>query len=394
MRKKTMLLASTLMISTLCGMEAPVLPDILKPHKIINPITLPTTFTRTGPTIQIGILLDTSSSMNGLINQAKEQLWKIVNEVAKANKDNEDVVIQVGLFEYGKESLPEYEGFLQILSPLTSDLDKVSEALFELNTNGGEEYAGKVILEAVNRFVWSDNKDDLKLIIIAGNESFGQGDVPYVEAIKKARANNIIINTIFCGDSNEGIKLGWKRGAKLGGGRYFNINHNSQREYVATPYDDDIISLGNSLNDTYINYGNQQKRREKRENTIKQDSNAKELSKSSYIERNIVKSKKQYTEATSDMVTAYIDDAPSIAKISKDELPQELQDKNPEEIKQIVEEKKQKRLSIQKEIKVLEYKRDEFIAKANSSDNEKDLGSVIIKSIRKQATENGFIFKK
>ena len=393
MLNKTLILTSTLILSTLSAMEAPVLPDILKPNKIINPIKVPSTFQRRGPTIQIGILLDTSSSMNGLINQAKEQLWKIVNEVAKANKNNRDIVIEVGLFEYGKSSLPDYEGFLQVLSPLTSDLDKVSEELFELHTNGGEEYAGKVILEAVNRFVWSDNKNDLKLLIIAGNESFAQGSVPYKEAIKKARANNIIINTIYCGDMRQGINLGWESGAKLGGGNYFNINHNSQREYIATPYDDEIISLGNSLNDTYINYGNLQKRREKTANTIRQDSNAKELSKSSYIERNIVKSKKQYTEASSDMVTAYIDNAPSIAKISKEELPKELQDKTTQEITQIVEQKRDKRLKIQKEIKVLESKRDEFIAKTNKKDG-KDLGSVIIKSIRKQAVDNGFVFKR
>ena len=32
--------------------------------------------------IQMAILLDTSGSMDGLIEQAKAQLWKIVNELA------------------------------------------------------------------------------------------------------------------------------------------------------------------------------------------------------------------------------------------------------------------------------------------------------------------------
>jgi hypothetical protein len=109
-----------------------VLPDILKPQ------------VSSYPKVQIGILLDTSSSMSGLINQAKDQLWKIVNEVAKANKKNKEVAIEVGLFEYGKSSLPKYEGYLQMLSPLTSDLDTVSEALFTLRTDGGDEYAEKI----------------------------------------------------------------------------------------------------------------------------------------------------------------------------------------------------------------------------------------------------------
>jgi len=154
------------------GAGKPVLPDVLNPAKQQENKKVPTPFIRKGPTVQIGILLDTSGSMSGLIDQAKDQLEKIVNEVAKANKHDKSVVIQVGVFEYGKSSLPRYEGYLQMLTPLTSDLDRVSEELFRLRTNGGEEYAGKVILEAVNRFVWSDNDEDLKLLIIAGNESF------------------------------------------------------------------------------------------------------------------------------------------------------------------------------------------------------------------------------
>ena len=37
--------------------------------------------------IQLAILLDTSNSMDGLINQAKSELWKIVNELALAKKN-------------------------------------------------------------------------------------------------------------------------------------------------------------------------------------------------------------------------------------------------------------------------------------------------------------------
>lgn len=151
MLHKILFVTSILLITTL-NAQKPILPGILDPDKTTNPTNIHSTFKRTGPTVQIGILLDTSESMNGLINQAKDQIWKIVNEVAKANKNNKDVTIQVGLFEYGKASLPRYEGYMQMLSPLSEELDKVSEKLFALRTNGSEEYAGKVILEAVNRF--------------------------------------------------------------------------------------------------------------------------------------------------------------------------------------------------------------------------------------------------
>ena len=55
--------------------------------------------------VQIAILLDTSNSMDGLIAQAKTQLWNVVNEFVRARKDGRPPAIQVALFEYGKQSL-------------------------------------------------------------------------------------------------------------------------------------------------------------------------------------------------------------------------------------------------------------------------------------------------
>jgi len=280
-----------------------------------------------------------------------------------------------------------------MLSPLTSDLDRVSDELFRLRTNGGEEYAGKVILESVNRFAWSHHRDDLKLLIIAGNEPFTQGDVPYRQAIKKARRNGIIVNTIFCGNAYEGKRMKWEDGARLGQGKYFNINHNDRRRYIATPYDDEIIALGKKLNHTYINYGSRAMRKAKTANIYKQDANSKSLSKSSHIERNLVKAKKQYTSVSSDMVSAYMENEHAIDKIAKENLPDAFRGKSKKEIKKIIRHKKQQRVALQKKIRKLEAKRDRFITtKGNRKDN--NLGSAIIKSIRKQAQENGFRFSK
>lgn len=366
-----------------------IIPDILQPNKEQKSTKIISTFQRTGPTVQIGVLLDTSGSMNGLLNQAREQIWKIVNEVANANKNDKDVAIQVGLFEYGKDSIAKYEGYLQMLSPLSSDLDNVSKELFALRTNGGSEYSGKVILEAVNRFAWSADKEDLKILIIAGNESFSQGDVPYSEAIKKAKANNIIVNTIFCGDYNSGINLKWQDGANLGNGKYLNINQDKKVIHIHTPYDDEIIVLGRQINETYIYFGSSHK--ERKRNMMIQDGNAQGLSKSSYIQRSIVKSKKQYVQKKYDAVESM--DSVSFESIPKEEKPSILQNKTDKEVKKILQEAKEKREKIQKQISKLEVKRKEFL-KNNKPKESKDLGSVIVQSIKEQAIQNGFKFKK
>jgi hypothetical protein len=65
-------------------------------------------------TIMIALLLDTSNSMDGLIDQAKSQLWKIVNEVAAAKSaDGKQPNIKISLYEYGNDGLSSSEGYIR-----------------------------------------------------------------------------------------------------------------------------------------------------------------------------------------------------------------------------------------------------------------------------------------
>ena len=57
------------------------------------------------PKIQMALLLDTSNSMDGMIEQAKSQLWKMVNELATATRDGKTPDIEIALYEYGNDNL-------------------------------------------------------------------------------------------------------------------------------------------------------------------------------------------------------------------------------------------------------------------------------------------------
>ena len=72
------------------------------------------------PVIQIALLLDTSNSMDGLINQAKGQLWKIVSETGKAKRDGKNPVLEVALYEYGNDSLSVMHGYIRQVVPFTN----------------------------------------------------------------------------------------------------------------------------------------------------------------------------------------------------------------------------------------------------------------------------------
>ena len=124
------------------------------------------------PSVDVAILLDTSNSMDGLISQAKSQLWNIVQQFADAKKNGQTPTLRVSVFEYGNSRLPASEDYIRQVVKLTDDMDKVSEALFALKTSGGDEYCGSVIKEAIKRLDWSSEPNAYKAIFIAGNERF------------------------------------------------------------------------------------------------------------------------------------------------------------------------------------------------------------------------------
>ena len=195
------------------------------------------------PKIQLAILLDTSNSMDGLINQARTQLWKIVNELATAKRDGQVPEMQVALYEYGKPTLPREKGYVRQIVPLTDDLDKISEELFALTTNGGDEYCGQVIAAATAELAWSKSDRDLKLIFIAGNEPFTQGPLDYKKACGDAIGKGITVNTIFCGAEAQGISTGWLDGAKLADGSFLHIDQSQPVSQIRTPFDARLAEL-------------------------------------------------------------------------------------------------------------------------------------------------------
>jgi hypothetical protein len=81
-------------------------------------------------TIQAAILLDVSNSMDGLIDQAKAQLWNMVSVMGKAKCNGLTPNIEIALYEYGRSTNDGTKGYVKQISAFTSDLDKLSKNLF------------------------------------------------------------------------------------------------------------------------------------------------------------------------------------------------------------------------------------------------------------------------
>lgn len=364
------------------------LPPILDPNLPTPTTSVPSHFVRTGPTIQIAIALDSSGSMEGLSNQAKQTIWKIINEVSKANKNEQDVTLQVGLFEYGIGGMAQ-EGHIQLLSHLTNDLDTFSEQMSGMRVGGSNEFGPKVVLEAVNRLAWSDHPDDMRLMIVAGNEIFQQGEITMMYAIEKAKRQGVVVNTIYCGDYSEGVQHGWQKVAERSGGKYMNIDQDETLRVIATPFDKEIIELGKQLNETYVAYGAGGMAAKSRQQT--QDQYVQALSESAYIERNVAKTSKSYKTDSWDLVSVAEKDINQGVSLAK-KAP-EFSDKTEAQIKTFLEGKLVVRNEIKGKIAILEKKRDRYLVTESKKAVPADFGQVLIEGVKEQAQDQGYLFK-
>ena len=343
--------------------------------------------------IKVALLLDTSNSMDGLINQAKAYLWDVVNELSYARCENKAPGLLIALYEYGNDGLPAREGYIRQVTGFTDDLDELSEKLFSLTTNGGSEFCGQVIHTSLKQLDWGRDPDDLKLIFIAGNEPFTQGEKDYRDVAEDAKEKGIVVNTIHCGGYNTGVRTMWADGARRTGGEYMAIDHNERIVAIVTPYDATILQLNEELNNTYIPYGSQG--RAKVGMQLAQDENAEMVNEEIAVKRAVSKSSGMYKNKNWDLVDAAESDDFNYKDIKKSELPPALKDKSPAEIKAYVAKNAKERREIQEKIQELNKKRTVYIAKENSNTPETNsLNDAIIKAIRKQAKAKNYTWDK
>ncbi len=378
-------LISALTLSFVATLAAAVLAEARRPAAGHRQQPRPRCRPNLGSPVQLAILLDNSGSMSGLIEQAKSELWRVVNELTTARQNGKQPRLQVALYTYG-DPPP------RRLNALTDDLDKISESLFAVSISGGSEYCGQVIQTASRELEWSPSPNDLKLIFIAGNEPFTQGPVDYREACREAIAKGITINTIHCGD---GIPDDWRDGALLADGKAISINQNAQVAHIEAPQDAEIARLGADLNQTYIPFGAGAAESQARQ--VVQDANASRLSAGSSVQRAVSKANAYYRNSAWDLVDAWNDGSVKLADVKAEELPENMRRMSLDERQQYVSRQSTERQRLQDQINRLNGQRNTFVAEKQKQlavqSGQKTLDQALVEAIRSQASQKRFIFE-
>ena len=340
--------------------------------------------------VDLAICLDTSGSMDGLIESAKRKLWDIVNELARAKPTPR---LRVALLTYGNDGHPASEGWVRMDSAFTEDLDAVYQKLFPLTTNGGTEYVGRVLRVSLDRLDWTPSRDALKLIFVAGNESADQDrEVSYRDQCRRAIGAGIVVNAIYCGNPNDGIAPGWREVASLADGRFASIDQDRGTVEIRTPFDEKLGKLSGELNGTYVAFGAQ--REALSANQAAQDANAVKAGAPAAAARAESKSGALY-RCDWDLVDACKEKGFKLEAVKDEDLPENVRKMTPAERRAYVAEMEKKRAGIQREIAEVTAQRRAYVEEEMKKGGLKDdqaFDGAVRKAIHEEGEAKGFKF--
>ena len=164
-----------------------------KSTAIDRPIDQPITINER-PKVDVVFVLDTTGSMGGLIETAKEKIWSIATTMASAQQAPE---IRIGLVAYRDRG----DAYVTRVVDLSSDLDSVYATLMDFQAQGGgdtPESVNKALYDAVHSMSWSQNDQAYQAIFLVGDAPphMDYNEVRYPEIVATAKQKVIVINTV------------------------------------------------------------------------------------------------------------------------------------------------------------------------------------------------------
>jgi Mg-chelatase subunit ChlD len=220
----------------------------------------PSPATTKKPRIEVVFVLDTTGSMGGLLEGAKQKIWSIANDMISAKSTPE---LKVGLVGYRDKG----DDYVTKPFALTDDIDAMYGHLTAFEAGGGgdtPESVNEALDEAINKMKWSADRDVLKIVFLVGDApphmDYGNS-TKYPELCRAAAKKDLIINTVQCGEIAETTPI-WKEIAKMSEGSYVALSQTGNMAVVATPMDDKLAELNKRMGQTLIPYGDAETRHE------------------------------------------------------------------------------------------------------------------------------------
>ena len=346
--------------------------------------------------IEVVFILDTTSSMSGLIEAAKEKIWSIATTMASAEQTPD---IRMGLVAFRDRG----DSYVTRVLDLSQDLDSMYANLMDFRAQGdgdGPESVNQALYDAVNRISWSDDESVYKVAFLIGDappHMDYNNDVKFPVTLEQAKRKGIIVNTIQSGQNHSTAPV-WQTIAQLGDGEYFQVENSGNAVAVSTPFDKELSALAASLEETRLYYGDAEaKKSQKRKNEATRKLHD-ELSEAALARRatfNATASGESNLLGKGELVDAISSGRVELDDINKDDMPASLQALAPEEQMEIITDQARRRDNIKSDIRKLSESRSRYIQQqiAADGDAKESLDEKIYSAVKKQAKHKGLIYE-
>lgn len=339
-----------------------------------------------GETLEMVFVLDTTGSMGGLLEGAKQRIWGIINEVMQKQSRPR---VRVGLVAYRDRG----DAYVTKVLPLTEDLDKVYTTLMDYEAAGGgdtPEDVRRALAEGVKNAGWSQSKQGIAQIIFLVGDAPPQNyqnEPDVLATTSQAVKKNMIVNTIQCGDAADTKKI-WQQIAQYGGGKYFAIAQNGGVQTINTPYDERLAELGSNIGQTYVAYGSDMDL--KAETQFNTEANmANTATNTARADRALNKAINR--DAYSDDLLQDIENGKTeLENVEAKDLPENLRKMSESERKTEIEKRLAERKKIREEILNLSKQRDAFItAERKKSGKQSGFDAAVAEALSEQLARRG-----
>jgi Mg-chelatase subunit ChlD len=361
-------------------------PAASSPKKVSE--TKTTVQTAKRDALEMVFVLDTTGSMGGLIEGAKQRIWGIVNEVMQKPSRPR---VRVGLVAYRDIG----DAYVTKILPITEDLDQVYTTLMEYRADGGgdePENVRRALAEGVRKAGWSEPQTGLAQILFLVGDAPPQNyeqEPDVLTTTAEAVRKNMIVNTIQCGDVR-GTREIWQSIALRGEGKYFAIAQDGGVQAIATPFDQKLAELAAKLGKTYVTYGDAKKRQMlSARQTATEVTITTGASAGAQADRAVNKAVNSF-QYDGDLVQDIENETVKLEDVKDDELPPELKKMSPAERKKEIERRLAERKAIRAEILELSKKRDEFIAaERKKAGRQNGFDAAVAQALKEQLLKKG-----
>lgn len=345
--------------------------------------------------IEVVFVLDTTSSMSGLIEAAREKIWSIANTMASAQQNPQ---IKMGLIAFRDRG----DDYVTRVLDLSEDLDTMYAKLMDFRAQGGgdtPESVNQALYDAVNQVSWSLQNDVYKVIFLIGDappHMDYENDIKYPQILDMAKHKGIVVNAIQSGQQTQTTPA-WQQIAALGGGRYFQVENSGNAVALDTPFDKKLAKLANSLEQTKLFYGNDAQRTRHLEKAEVSRKLKNKLSEAALARRstfNASGSGKSNFLGENELVDAVSSGRLNLDDIDEDELPATLKAMAPEQQKQFIEKQAARRDQIKLKILALSEQRRQYIEdQVTPGAAAESLDEKIYSAVKDQAKAKGLVYE-